>query len=80
MEKGLVLNTSYDIFTLGDNISNYEHLDYHKKHYDDPCGFDSYEFERNGYIITIWSEDGHVNNICCRDSGNRGDGVFDSFS
>ena len=31
MEKGLVLNTSYDIFYLGKSISKYENLVHYKK-------------------------------------------------
>ena len=32
MGKGLVLNTSYDIFCLGKRISKYENLVHHKKY------------------------------------------------
>ena len=68
MEKGLVLNTSYDIFYLGEDISKYEKYVRYKKHYDDPNGFDSYEIEIHGYKITLWSENGHIEQICCRES------------
>ena len=36
IKKGLILNTSYDIFILGEDISKYEKLAHHKNHYDNP--------------------------------------------
>ena len=68
MGKGLVLNTSYDIFCLGKRISKYENLVHHKKIYDDPSRFDDYEIEIHGYNIELWCEDAHIVNICCRES------------
>ena len=52
MEKGLVLNTSYDIFYLGEDISKYEKYVRYKKHYDDPNGFDSYETFKTQVMIS----------------------------
>ena len=62
MEKGLVLNKSYDIFNLGEDISKYEKLAHAHNHFEDPCSFDfdSYEIEIHGYNITIESEDGRM--------------------
>ena len=68
MEKGLILNKSYDIFCLGENISKYAKMAHRKKHFDDPNGFDSYEIEIHGYNITLQSEEGHVDNISCSES------------
>lgn len=68
MEKGLVLNTSYDIFYLGKSISKYEKLVYNKNSYDDPNRFDDYKIEIHGYNIELWCEDAHIVNICCRES------------
>ena len=34
MEKGLVLNTSYDIFYLGKSISKYDNLVHYKSQYE----------------------------------------------
>lgn len=68
MEKGLVLNTSYDIFYLGEEISKYEKYVRLKNHYNNPCGFDSYNVEIHGYSILLWSENGHVEQICCYES------------
>ena len=68
MEKGLVLNTSYDIFYLGKSISKYENLVHYKKKYDDPSRFDDYEIEIHGYNIELWCENDHIVNICCRES------------
>lgn len=70
METGLVLNTPYDIFFLGVDISEYEKLTHHKTHYDDGSfRYDCYEFERNGYNIELYCEDGHtIDSMCCRES------------
>ncbi len=68
MEKGLVLNKSYDIFYLGEDISKYEKMAHAKNHFDNPYGFDSYEIEIHGYNITLQSEEGHVDNISCSES------------
>lgn len=70
MEKGLVLNKSYDIFNLGEDISKYEKLAHAHNHFEDPCSFDfdSYEIEIHGYNITIESEDGQVVSITCSES------------
>ena len=68
MEKGLVLNTSYDIFYLGKSISKYEKLVCNKNSYDDSNRFDDYEIKIHGYYIELWCEDAHIVNICCRES------------
>ena len=68
MEKGLVLNKSYDIFNLNEDVSKYERLAHTKNHFEDPYGFDSYEIEIHGYIIELWCEDGHIDSICCSES------------
>ena len=68
MKKGLVLNKSYDIFYLGEDISKYEKLAHDKNHYDDPDRYDDYEIEIHGYNIELWCADGHIDNICCRES------------
>ena len=68
MEKGLVLNKSYDIFCLGEDISKYAKMAHSKMHFNNPNGFDSYEIEIHGYNITLQSEEGHVDNICCSES------------
>lgn len=68
MEKGLVLNTSYDIFYLGKSISKYDNLVHYKSQYDDPSRFDDYEIEIHGYNIELWCENDHIVNICCRES------------
>ena len=68
MDKGLVLNTSYDIFYLGKSISKYEKLVCNKNSYDDPNRFDDYEIKIHGYNIELWCEDAHIVNICCRES------------
>lgn len=68
MEKGLVLNKSYDIFCIGEDISKYEKMAHAKTHFDDPNGFDSYEIEIHGYNITIESENGRIETITCSES------------
>ena len=66
--KGLVLNTSYDIFYLGKSISKYENLVHHKKLYDDPSRFDDYEIEIHGYNIELWVWRGKIRTIIIYDS------------
>ena len=68
MEKGLVLNKSYDIFNLNEDVSKYERLAHTKNHFEDPYSFDSYEIEIHGYNIAIESEDGKVDSITCSES------------
>ena len=68
MEKGLVLNTSYDIFCLGEDISKYEDIAHCKNHYDDPNIYDDYEIEIHGYNIELWCENSRIESICCRES------------
>ena len=68
MEKGLVLNKSYDIFNLNEDVSKYERLAHTKNHFEDPHSFDSYEIEIHGYNIAIESEDGKVDSITCSES------------
>ena len=70
MEKGLVLNKSYDIFYLGEEISKYEKLAHYKKLYDDPDRYDDYEIEIHGYNIELWCNKGQIECICCRESCN----------
>jgi len=68
MGNELVLNTSYDIFFLGKDISKYEQLIHCINHYVDPNLYDIYEIEIHGYIIELWCEDNHIDSICCRES------------
>ena len=68
MEKGLVLNKSYDIFYLGEDISKYEKMAHTRNHYNDPDRYDDYEIEIHGYNIELWCADGHIDDICCRES------------
>jgi len=50
-KKGLIPNKSYDIFVLGDNISNYLHLPHRIDFYDD-----------DPYICVV---DSKIDTICC---------------
>ena len=68
IKKGLILNTSYDIFILGEDISKYEKLAHHKNHYDNPIIYDDYEIDNHGHNVELWCEDGHIVDICCRES------------
>jgi len=68
MQKGLTPNTSYDIFKLGDNISQYEKWIHHRSHYNDPDIYDDYEIKIHGYNIELWCNNGQIVDICCRES------------
>lgn len=68
MGNELVLNTSYDIFCIGEDISKYKQFIHCTNHYIDPNLYDIYEIEIHGYIIELWCENGHIDSICCRES------------
>ena len=68
MEKGLVLNESYDIFCLGENIAKYGKMAHYIKHYNDPDRYDDYEVEIHGYNIELLCNQCRVECICCRES------------
>ena len=64
-KKGLIPNKSYDIFVLGDNISNYLHLPHRIDCYDDDpyiC-HDTYYFDN--FNFEVWVENGKIETICC---------------
>lgn len=64
-KKGLIPNKSYDIFVLGDNISNYLHLPHRIGFYDDApyiC-HDTYYFDN--FNFEVWVENGKIETICC---------------
>ena len=64
-KKGLIPNKSYDIFVLGDNISNYLHLPHRIDFYDDDpyiC-HDTYYFDN--FNFEIWVVDSKIDTICC---------------
>ena len=65
MEKGLILNTSYNDFILGTQVSDY----FDKRHdegvasdspYSDTVSFDFYDDE-----VDIWCENNIIESICC---------------
>lgn len=62
--KGLIPNESYEIFIIGDNITNYLHFPHILDH---TCGnmycYDSYTFPTLHF--TVWVEDGRIDTICC---------------
>ena len=63
-ELGLVLNVSYDIFILGDEIEKYLYLKPIITHFDDiNNSYDSYYFQDKD--VTIWLEDKTISTIRC---------------
>ncbi len=64
-EAGLIPNKSYEIFVLGDSISNYLHLPHRIDFYDDDpyiC-HDTYYFDN--FNFEVWVENGKIETICC---------------
>ena len=65
MEKGLILNTSYNDFILGTNVSDYFDKRYEEGEasdspYSDTVSFDFYDDE-----VDIWCENNIIESICC---------------
>ena len=66
--KGLILNTSYDDFEIGSNISKYYKLTHSVDRYDIPYSWECYNYSHDGVEIELWCENKIVKNICCSQS------------
>jgi len=66
--NGLILNTSYDDFKLGNSIEEYKNNAYQIDKHDIPSPWECYNFIQNDSEIEVWCENNVIISICCNQS------------